>query len=219
MTRSAPGLLALAFALSAGLAVLLTGPLLLINPWVVSIEQGRHGVPASLATTKGEVDRVTGEMLGDLFFGGDFAASLDGAQPMLPDAERSHMRDVGGVVRTLLIVEVLALVIVALGGRRLHRERERRGRLLLAGSAAVGAAAIALGVFFALSFDAAFAAFHALFFPGGNWQFSPNSNLIRLFPEPLWFEVSLLAGAAIALSALAMALLARRDLRARTGAG
>lgn len=210
-------MLGLAFALSGGLAVLLTGPLLLFNPWLVGIEQARADVPALLSATQAEVDRVTGEMLGDLFFAGDFGASLDGSTPMLPDAERSHMRDVGGVVRTLLLVELVALVTVLLTGRRLRAERPRRGRLLLAGAAAVGTAALALGAFFALAFDTAFTAFHALFFPGGNWQFSLDSNLIRLFPEPLWFETALLAGASIVLAALVVAVVARRDLRAATG--
>ena len=96
--------------------------------------------------------------------------------------------------------------------RWLRSERARRGRLLLRAAAGVGAGALVLAAFFAISFDAAFAAFHALFFKSGTWQFGPDSNLIRLFPEPFWFEVSLLAGASIVLSALLAAWLARRDL-------
>jgi integral membrane protein (TIGR01906 family) len=209
--------LGIAFALAGGLAVLLTGPLLLFNPWLVGLEQARAQVPARLGTTQAEVDRVTAEMLADLFLAGDFAASLDGTEPMLPDAERSHMRDVGGVVRALLLVELAAVLTLVLAGRRLRVERERRGRLLLAGAATVGTAALALGAFFALDFETAFTAFHAIFFPGGNWQFSLDSNLIRLFPEPLWFETALIAGASIVLAAVIVAVLARRDLRSVAG--
>ena len=81
-------------------------------------------------------------------------------------------------------------------------ERSRRGRLLLVAAAWVGAAAIVLGAFFAIAFDAAFAAFHALFFAAGTWQFGPDSNLLRLFPQPFWFEGSLVAGATIVVAAL-----------------
>ncbi len=214
--RQAPPLLGLTFAVAAGLAILLTGPLLLFNPWLVGIEQGRQGVPASLGTTQAEVDRVTGQMLGDLFLNGDFSVSLGGEVPVLDRAARSHMRDVGGVVRGLLLLEGGALIVLVLTGLRLRRERPRRGRLVISGAALIGVAAAVLGLFFALAFDTAFAAFHALFFAAGTWQFSADSNLIRLFPQPLWLEAALLAGTTVVVGAVIAALLARRDLRAAT---
>ena len=158
------------------------------------------------------MDRVTAAMLGDLFVSGDFGESLDGNGPILDAGERSHMQDVGGLVRVLAFLELAALTVLVVTWRWLRNERARRGRLLLRAAAGVGAGAVVLGAFFALSFDAAFAAFHALFFKAGSWQFGPDSNLIRLFPEPFWFEVSLLAGASIMLGALLAAWLARRDL-------
>ena len=158
-------------------------------------------------------------MLGDLFVNGDFGESLSGSGPVLDAGERSHMRDVRGLVRVLAILEAVALVALIVTWRRLRGERARRGRLLLRAAAGVGAGAIVLGAFFALSFDTAFAAFHALFFKAGTWQFGPDSNLIRIFPEPFWFEVSLLAGASIVLGALLAAWLARRDLGSAPAAG
>jgi uncharacterized membrane protein len=79
--------------------------------------------------------------------------------------------------------------------------------------------ALVLGVFFAVAFETAFAAFHMVFFPEGNWQFGPDSNLIRLFPEPFWFEVSLLAGLSILIGAAVAGWLARRHMRATTAGG
>ena len=152
-------------------------------------------------------------MLGDLFTGGRFTESLDGEAPILDPSERSHMADVGGLVRILAGLEVLALVVLLVSAWMLRRERARRGRLLLAAALAVGAAAVVLGLFFALAFDAAFTAFHGLFFKAGTWQFGPESNLIRLFPEPFWFETSLLAGLSIVLSAGLAIWLARRGMR------
>ncbi len=193
--------------------------MLLFNPWLVSAEQARHGVAASLGTDQANVDRVTGAMLRDLFVDGDFLANLDNGPPILDASERSHMRDVGGLVRVLAILEAVALIAVIVTWRWLRAERTRRGRLLLRAAAGIGAAAIVLGAFFAVSFDAAFAAFHALFFKAGTWQFGADSNLLRLFPEPFWFEVSLLAGASIVLGALLSAWLARRDLGSAPAAG
>jgi integral membrane protein (TIGR01906 family) len=204
--------------LAAALTIVLTGPLLLFNPWLVSAEQARHSVAASLGTDQPAVDRVTDAMLRDLFLNGDFGASLDGSAPILDASERSHMQDVGGLVRVLAVLEVAALVTLILTGRWLRRERARRGRLLLRAAGGVGAAALVLGAFFALDFDAAFAAFHAVFFKAGTWQFGAESNLIHLFPEQFWFETSLLAGASIVLAALLAAWLARGDLGSTSAA-
>jgi ABC-type dipeptide/oligopeptide/nickel transport system permease component len=203
----------LAFGVAVAALILLTGPLLLFVPPVVSFEQARHEVPALLGTDQATVDRATTSMLGDLLFNGDFGASIDGQQPVLDESERSHMRDVGGVVRGLVMADVVALLVALLAGRLLRGEPVRRGRTILAAAAGIGIAAIVLGAFFALAFDAAFAAFHAIFFDTGTWQFGPDSNLLRFFPEPLWFELALVAGATIVIGAAVAWLLARRDLR------
>jgi len=194
------------------LAIVLSGPLLLFNPWLVSTEQARQGVAAALSTDRAGVDGVTGAMLRDLFLNGDFEASLEGDAPLLDPSERSHMRDVGGLVRALLLLELAALAGLLVSGRRLRGERGRRGRLLIRAAVAVGAAAVVLGALFVIAFDFAFSAFHALFFAAGTWQFGPDSNLIRLFPEPFWIRTSLYAGFSILLAAILAALLARRDL-------
>ena len=189
--RRAPAWLVLLFGLAVATAVLLTGPLLLFVPPFVSFEQSRHDVPALLGTDLATVDRATTSMLGDLLLGGDFEVSIDGVQPVLDEAERSHMRDVGGVVRGLILATALALAIVIVIGRRLRDEPFRRGRAMVAAAVAIGTAAVLLGVFFAVAFDTAFAAFHAIFFAAGTWQFGPDSNLLRFFPEPFWYEIAL----------------------------
>jgi hypothetical protein len=207
-------LVALAFGLSVAMAILLTGPLLLFAPPFVSFMQARNDVAGRLGTDMATVDAATSGMLGDLLFNGDFEESIRGGTPVLDAAERSHMRDVGGVVRGLVLADLVALIAAGLAGWRLRRERHRRGMLLLIAAAGLGALAILLAAFFALAFDTAFAAFHAIFFKAGTWQFGPDSNLLRFFPEPFWFEIALVAGATIVLSALLVALLGRRDLGA-----
>ena len=71
------------------------------------------------------------------------------------------MRDVGGVVRGLILADALALAILIVG-RRLRGEPFRRGRAMVAAAAGIGTAAVLLGLFFAVAFDTAFAAFHAI---------------------------------------------------------
>ena len=190
-----------AYSIAVAIIITLAGPLLLFNPWFVSLEQQRNGSAALLAADQGVIDRVTGTILGDLFTGGPFAVSLDGQTPLLDPMERSHMRDVGGLVRILGVVLAAALVVFALTASRL-RDRRRRGRLLLVAAASVGGAALLLAVVFAVSFEPAFLAFHRLFFSEGTYLFGPDSNLIKLFPEGFWFESSLAAGATIVLAAL-----------------
>jgi hypothetical protein len=209
----ASSLVALLFGVAVAGLILLTGPLLLFLPPVVSFEQARHGVPELLGTDQATVDRATAAMLGDLLRNGDFAVSIDGQQPVLDPSERSHMRDVGGVVRGLVLADVVALAVTLLGARRLRGEPARRGRAALRAAAGIGVAAVVLGAFFAFAFDAAFTAFHGIFFAAGSWQFGPDSNLLRFFPEPLWFELALAAGATIVLAAVLAAVLARGDLR------
>jgi hypothetical protein len=215
MTQPRAGSLSvLLFGMAVAAAVLLTGPLLLFFPPVVSFEQARHDVPQLLGTDQATVDRATASMLGDLLRNGDFTASISpSGEPVLDARERSHMRDVGGVVRGLILADTVAVLLAVLLGWRLRRDRERRARAMLAAAAGIGVAAVVLGAFFALAFDVAFAAFHAIFFAAGTWTFEPGSNLLRFFPEPLWFELALLAGATIVISAVLHAWWARRMLR------
>ena len=219
LTHRAPRGIGIAFALAAGLTIVLTGPLLLFNPWLVSAEQARHNVASSLGTDQANVDRITAVMLRDLFVDGDFVASLGDDPSILDASERSHMQDVGGLVRVLAGLDVVSLILLLITAFWLRGERPRRGRLLRTAAVGVGAAAVVLGILFAVAFDAAFAAFHSLFFKVGTWQFGPDSNLIRLFPEAFWFETSLLAGAMILLTAPLAAWLAGRDLRSGPAEG
>ena len=198
-------LVGLAYGVAVAIIITLTGPLLLFNPWFVSFEQQRNGSAALLAADQGAIDRVTGLILRDLFTGGDFDVSLDGQRPLLDAMERSHMRDVGGLVRILVGVLAAAVVVFALTRTRL-RDRRRGGRLLLVAATSIGAAAVLLAVVFAVAFEPAFLAFHRLFFSEGTYLFGPDSNLIKLFPEGFWFESSLVAGGTIVLGALLVGL-------------
>jgi uncharacterized membrane protein len=85
---------------------------------------------------------------------------------------------------------------------------------MLIAAGAIGAVAVVLAVVFAVAFDAAFLAFHQLFFPPGTYLFEPGSRLITLFPGGFWFDASLAAGGAIILTALAITAIGLQRRRA-----
>jgi integral membrane protein (TIGR01906 family) len=203
----ASGAVGLLFGISLAVAVTLAGPLLLFNPWFTSALQARHGVADAFETPQAEIDRVTGEILVDLYVGGDFDAALTPGEPMLDERERSHMGDVSTLVRLLAGITVVAVMLAVVTGARLRHEPRRQGRIMFSAAGVVGAIAILLAGIFAVAFEPAFLAFHAIFFPPGTYLFSEGSQLIVLFPEGFWFGASLAAGAAVVLTALAVALI------------
>lgn len=206
----APWAAGLLFGLSLAILVTLAGPLLLFNPWFTSALQARHGVAAALSTTTPEVDRVTGEILGDLYADGPFDAALSGDEPLLNERERSHMHDVAVLVRILLGVLVMALVVGGVALAWLRREPGRIGRIMLVAGGLIGGIAIVLAGIFAVAFEPAFLVFHELFFPPGTYLFEPGSKLITLFPEGFWFDAALAAGATIVIAAVLITLIGFR---------
>lgn len=188
----------------------LAGPLLLFNPWLTSALQDRHGVPEALGSSGEEVDRVTGSILVDLYTGGDFGVGLGSEEPLLDEAERSHMRDVSRFVRLLWVVVGLAGATMALSAALMRHEPGRVGRLMLLSAGGVGTAALILAIVFAVAFEPAFLAFHAIFFPPGTYLFAAGSELILLFPSGFWFDAALAAGASIVVTALGAALIGLR---------
>ena len=212
--RRAPGAVGLLFGLSVAVAVLLVGPLLLFNPVFTSLLQARHEVAASFGVSRADIDRVTTELLVDIYTDGDFEATLSSGSGRLLDArERSHMQDVSVLVRLLAAVVLLAVVVAVVTGAWLNGEPRRQGRIMLLAGGAIGALGLLVALAFALAFEPTFLAFHAIFFPPGTFLFEPGSNLIRLFPEPFWFEASLAAGATVLLAATLIGLMGLWRLR------
>lgn len=172
---------------------------------------------ASFDVTQAEVDRVTGEMLADLFLDGDFEAAFEGQEPLLDARERSHMHDVARLVRLLALAVIVAVVVAVIGAWRLRGDPARRGRIMLGAAAGVGVAAIALALVFAVAFEPAFLVFHQLLFPPDSYLFAPGSSLITLFPMGFWFDATLAAGASIVVAALLVAWLGWRQHRSARG--
>jgi len=211
--RRAPWPVGLLFGISLAVVILLAGPLLLFNPLFTSLLQARHEVAASFGTTQAEIDRVTTELLVDIYTDGAFDAALAGQPPLLDERERSHMHDVAVLVRMLAAVAVLAVVVAGVTGTWLNREPRRQGRIMLLAGGGIGLVGLLVAIAFAVAFEATFLAFHAIFFPPGTFLFEPGSNLIALFPEPFWFDASLAAGAIVLLTAAVVAVVGLRRFR------
>ena len=206
-------ILGLVLGVSLALILVLAGPLLLFNPWFVSLEQARNGVPARVGATQPQVEVVTGGILCDLVLRcDDFDETLHGAVLLTAD-ERAHMRDVGNLVRALLITLAVSFVALVATMVALRREPWRIGRILLRTGTLVGVVALLAGFAFATAFDEAFLVFHEIFFPQGNFLFGPDSNLLRLFPEGFWFEAALAAGATILVGSVVAVLIGWRLTR------
>lgn len=149
---------------------------------------------------------VSDRTVSELFFGPgtfDFAIQCDDLGSCArstfytPD-EAAHMRDVRVVLLGFLALALASLGFVVAMVARAPRDAVR-WRAISRGGEGLVVGLIAVGTFALVAFDAAFTLFHEIFFPGGNWAFPAQSNLIRLYPEPFWelttAALGILAGA------------------------
>jgi integral membrane protein (TIGR01906 family) len=209
----APPRVAWLFALWVGVLTLLTGPLLLVNPFFIGWLQDRHDVADKLRISQDELDRVNGEIVWDIFSGGDFDVVFTDGFPVLDTDERSHMGDVSRLVRILVILDVVAMAFAAWGGRLLRTEPERLGRMLIVGAGGVGVATVAIGLFAVLAWDTAFTLFHELLFPPGTWSFPPDSTMILLYPPDFWFDAAMIAAALVLATSATLSIAGWRRMR------
>jgi integral membrane protein (TIGR01906 family) len=201
------------FALWVGVLTLLTGPLLLINPLFIGWLQDRHDVADKLRISQDELDRINGEIVWDIFSGGDFDVTFDDGEPVLDAEERSHMDDVSRLVRILVILDLVAMAFAAWGGRLLRTEPDRLGRMLVVGAGGVGVATVAIGLFAIVAWDSAFTLFHELLFPPGTWSFPPDSTMILLYPPAFWFDAAMIAAALVLATAATLSIAGWRRMR------
>jgi len=175
-------LAAAALAIAATTAVFLTPPVvhLLLS---VSDAHTVLGVEPQVA------EALSDALVGDLLTDGAFDTPL-GDAPLLSAGERSHLVDVGALLRAVLLAGLGGLVILTLARVRRRtwlRVAIRDGAALIVGGALLAAAA------FTLAFDATFSFFHGLFFAAGTWTFNPATDrLVQLYPQDFWVLAALL---------------------------
>jgi integral membrane protein (TIGR01906 family) len=182
LRRSLLAAAAAALTIGATTAIFLTPPVvhLLLS---VSDAHTVLGVEPRVA------EALSDTLVGDLLTDGAFDAQL-GGEPLLSPGERSHLVDVGGLLRAVLGAGLGGLLVLALARVRRRawlRVAIRDGAALIVGGALVAAAA------FALAFDATFAFFHGLFFAAGTWTFNPETDrLVQLYPLNFWVLAAML---------------------------
>ncbi len=132
--------------------------------------------------------------------------------------ELTHMEDVRRIFGVVLRGQLVVLAVLVVVGLVLARTRLRRvvpRGVLVGGLVTLGIAVLAVP-FMLLGFDRFFTRFHAVFFEGDSWRFSTSDTLIRLYPEQLWQDVSIIAAVLTVGQAVGLALLAAWWLRRAT---
>jgi uncharacterized membrane protein len=133
--------------------------------------------------------QVSDDTVNDLLFGGDFDIQLaTGSGPgvaVYTADEAAHLRDARAVLYLFVVLAVASLVFIV--AALVHRPNDaRRWRAVARGGAGLAIGAVVAGVVGFFAFDPLFELFHRVFFPGGNWEFPADSNMIRLYPYAFW---------------------------------
>jgi len=186
-------------ALAAAALTIAVTTAIFLTPPVVHLLLQVSGAPTALGVEPAVADALSDALVGDLLTDGAFDAPL-GDAPLLSAGERSHLVDVGGLLRSVLAGGFGGLIVLTLARLRRRawlRAAVRDGAALIVGGALVAAAA------FTIAFDATFTFFHGLFFATGTWTFNPATDrLVQLYPESFWILAALLF--CLALSALSL---------------
>ena len=174
---------------ATALVIVVAGVLVLVTPlWMHSaILASGGGIPVLSPDTSLQVSDSTVSQL--LFGPGDFNIQLaSGNGPgfvVYTDAEAAHLRDARAVLYLFVALAVASLVLIV--AALIHRPQDaRRWRSVARGGAGVAVGAVVVGVVGYFAFDTLFVLFHEVFFPGGNWEFPADSNMIRLYPYAFW---------------------------------
>jgi hypothetical protein len=206
--RRTPGWLGFALPPATLIALVGLALVLLVTPvWVNSaIDLAGGSVSGGNAIDAHSASDAT---VRDLLFGGDFAVIGPDGNALFTRDEAAHMADVRIVLYAFLLLALVSATAVVAALTRAPRD-PTRWRAVARGAAILAVAVIALGVTGALAFSFAFELFHRLLFPGGNWAFPEDSNLIRLYPMTFW-QLSAAAIGVLALAGAAVVwMLARR---------
>jgi len=198
---------------ATALVVVALAMLPFLNPVWVGFEQGRAQAAAWTGFSESDLAAVTGSVLHDLVIGPpNFAVALAGA-PVLQERERAHMRDVRGVFASFFLLAAggAAVLVAAFLLAKGRPARARLWRRLGRAGTAIAMVTVVGGALGVLFFDAAFEAFHELFFPPGTYLFDPATDrLVQLFPEQFWVETTLGVGVVIVVLGLVLRFVGRR---------
>lgn len=188
------------------LVMVVAAVLLLMTPlWM----HGAVGTTAQSLATPDQAISFSDPTVSQLLFGGDFYIDVGDGYTFYTAQEVSHLRDARAVLYLFLVLAALSAALIAAALVRQPRD-PRRWRALARGGSVLVVATVVLGVVGAVAFDAGFELFHRVFFPGGNWEFPADSNMIRLYPYAFWQLTAAALGVLCVVGGGAVWFLARR---------
>jgi integral membrane protein (TIGR01906 family) len=186
---------------------------LVANPWFIQFEYNRPGFPA-------DVYGFTLEQRTPLALAGLYSVVPEGAgmieleQAKLPNGEPAfnareikHMLDVRVLMATVFPLAILissALIVLAIVFRKSEVYRDAVPQGLRAGATLTLILLGGLIAYILINFEAFFLQFHQLFFEGDSFAFRYDDTLIRLYPEQLWSDASILIGVLTGVMAAAL---------------
>ncbi len=188
--------LSLLIAICVPLVILGNSLIVLLVPWMADLQYSLPGFPADeFGLERGERADLAATGIRSIWPVGDGTALL--AEATLPDggeafegSEISHMEDVRGLVRAVLLAWLSAVAVLAGAFAWLRVRAGRFGETARAGLRWGGVATLALfaaiGLLMLIGFDVVFDGFHGIFFEGDSWKFDDDLTLRRLYPDAFW---------------------------------
>lgn len=134
-------------------------------------------------------------------------AQLPDGSPAFNEREIKHMQDVRVLMALVFPVQLGGLALIAILGFVLNRVPAWRRVVpngLKWGAILTLSLLAALIAYIVINFDAFFLTFHRLFFEGDTFMFLYTDTLIRLYPEMLWSDASILIGVLTVIMAMAI---------------
>ena len=142
------------------------------------------------------------------------SAALD--CPMFNATELRHMSDVKTLADLVFSIAAVLLVVASVFVVPAYRDRSYlrpvTHGVILGCVATLGLLAAAL-VSVTVAWDGMFDAFHELFFAAGTWRFPYSDTLIRLYPEQLFVDASILIALLMAVGAMILLVINSRVAR------
>lgn len=191
--------------------------LLLLTPlWThFAIDTSGGGIMLATPDLAHEIsDKTVNEMI---FGPGTFSYSQPPGPYVFTPDEAAHLRDARALLIGFLGVALVSAILIAFALATHGRDAET-WRSIARGAVLLVAVLVVLGAVGALAFGFAFELFHRILFPGGNWAFPPDSQLIGLYPFAFWqLSAAALGALALAGAALVWVLARRRALTLERG--
>lgn len=212
-------LLSLLIALALPFLLVVSGIRLVANDWFIHFEYDtRPGFPADpYGFTPEQRTRLAMDGLYSVLPQGEGLIRLEQAQlpdgsPAFNEREIKHIQDVRVLMAHVYPIQLMGLALIVILGSVLRRCAAWRRAVpdgLKWGAMLTLALLAVLIAYVLINFDAFFLAFHRLFFAGDTFMFLYTDTLIRLYPEVLWSDASILIGVLTVIMAIVLLAISR----------